>query len=152
MTLPSSGATISLSNVSVELGRSSIATTSLGETAVRTLAGIASGTISLNSLYGKSFAPSISISPGNVYTSRSGGGSATSNTVTATASGGAGGYTYAWTYVSGNSYTINSSTSASTTFTTTLVSGAYKTGVYRCTVTSGGATVSADITVDFESF
>lgn len=53
MTLQSSGA-ISLSNVSVELGRSASATTSLGEAAVRALAGIASGPISLSNLYGKS--------------------------------------------------------------------------------------------------
>ena len=53
MTLQSSGA-ISLSNVAVELGRGASATTSLGEAAVRTLAGVASGPISLSSLYGKS--------------------------------------------------------------------------------------------------
>ena len=53
MTLQSSGA-ISLANVNTELGRSSTANISLGESAVRTLAGIASGTISLSSLYGKS--------------------------------------------------------------------------------------------------
>lgn len=53
MTLQSSGA-ISLSNVSVELGRSASATTSLGEAAVRGLAGVASGPISLSNLYGKS--------------------------------------------------------------------------------------------------
>jgi hypothetical protein len=53
MTLQSSGA-ISLANVNTELGRSSTATISLGETAVRTLAGVASGAISLSNLYGKS--------------------------------------------------------------------------------------------------
>lgn len=53
MTLPSSGA-ISLSAVNVELGRASTAAISLGETAVRNLAGIASGAISLSNLYGKS--------------------------------------------------------------------------------------------------
>lgn len=53
MTLQSSGA-ISLSNVSVELGRGASATTSLGEAAVRGLAGVASGPISLSNLYGKS--------------------------------------------------------------------------------------------------
>ena len=53
MTLQSSGA-ISLSNVNVELGRSSTAQISLGETAVRNLAGVASGAISLSNLYGKS--------------------------------------------------------------------------------------------------
>jgi len=53
MTLQSSGA-ISLSNVAVELGRGASTTTALGEAAVRTLAGVASGPISLSSLYGKS--------------------------------------------------------------------------------------------------
>jgi hypothetical protein len=150
MTLPSSGA-ISLANVSVELGRSSTATTSLGETAVRTLAGVASGAISLSNLYGKSNALAITISPSSLYTTRSGAGSVTSAAATGSGTGGAGGYTYAWTYVSGSSYTINSSTSASTTFTTNLVAEQYKSGVYRCTVTSGGTTASADITVDFEA-
>ena len=53
MALPSSGS-ISLSQVAVELGRSSTATTSLDESAVRTLAGVPSGTISLSNFYGKS--------------------------------------------------------------------------------------------------
>ena len=52
MVLPTG--TISMANVNVELGRSSTATISLGETAVRTLAGVASGTISMNDLRGKS--------------------------------------------------------------------------------------------------
>jgi hypothetical protein len=66
MTLQSSGA-ISLSNVSVELGRSASATISLGEAAVRTLAGVASGPISLSNLYGKSnlsFTPAGGVSSG----------------------------------------------------------------------------------------
>jgi hypothetical protein len=53
VTLQSSGA-ISLGNVANELGRISGTTTSLGEAAVRSLAGVASGPISLSSLYGKS--------------------------------------------------------------------------------------------------
>lgn len=59
MTLQSSGA-ISLGNVNTELGRSSTATISLGETAVRTLAGVSSGAIALSNLYGKS---NVSFSP-----------------------------------------------------------------------------------------
>jgi len=43
-----------MSQVNTELGRSSTATISLGETAVRTLAGVASGAISMNNLRGKS--------------------------------------------------------------------------------------------------
>ena len=150
MALPTTGP-ISLANVNVELGLSSTATISLNQANVRTLAGIASGTISMSDLRGKSNAPTISISPSSLYTLRSGAGSATSDAATGSASGGAGGYTYAWTRVSGDSYTINSSTSASTTFTTTLASGQLKSGVYRCTVTSGGVTASANIQVDFEA-
>lgn len=52
MALPTG--TISMSQVNTELGRSSTATISLGETAVRTLAGVASGAISMNNLRGKS--------------------------------------------------------------------------------------------------
>jgi hypothetical protein len=53
MALPSSG-TISISQISTELGRSSSATTSLGETASRNLAGVSSGAISMSNFYGKS--------------------------------------------------------------------------------------------------
>lgn len=62
MTLQSSGA-ISLSNVNTELGRSATATISLGEAAVRTLAGVPSGPISLSDLYGKSNAPPVTFTP-----------------------------------------------------------------------------------------
>lgn len=59
MTLQTTGA-ISLGNVGAELGRAAGATTSLGETAVRNLAGIASGAIKLSNLYGK---PSVLFTP-----------------------------------------------------------------------------------------
>ena len=52
MVLPTG--TISMSQVNTELGRSSTASINLNETAVRTLAGVASGTISMNDLRGKS--------------------------------------------------------------------------------------------------
>jgi len=52
MTTPTG--TISMSDVNIELGYSSTATITLNDTAVRTLAGIASGTISMNDLRGKS--------------------------------------------------------------------------------------------------
>lgn len=53
MALPASGE-ISMSQVNVELGLGSTALVSLNDTAVRTLAGVASGQISLDSLHGKS--------------------------------------------------------------------------------------------------
>ena len=66
MTLQTTG-TISLGNVGAELGRAAGTTTSLGETTVRNLAGIASGAIKLSNLYGKSslaFTPAGGLSSG----------------------------------------------------------------------------------------
>lgn len=48
-------------SINLELGRSATATSSLGESALRTLAGVSSGAISLSSFYGKSNA-SVAIS------------------------------------------------------------------------------------------
>jgi hypothetical protein len=53
MALPASGA-LAISQISVELGRASTATTNLNEAAVRSLAGVASGSISISNFYGKS--------------------------------------------------------------------------------------------------
>ena len=52
MTLPTTGA-LSLGNVGTELGRAAGTTTSLGETAVRNLAGISSGAIKLSYRFGE---------------------------------------------------------------------------------------------------
>jgi sugar lactone lactonase YvrE len=51
------GGTTTGQSVAVELGKSATATISLNDTAVRTLAGVASGAISLYNLYGKSNGP-----------------------------------------------------------------------------------------------
>lgn len=59
MPLPTTGP-ISLGAVAAELGRSVGSTISLGEAAVRNLAGVPTGAISLSQLYGKS---SLSFSP-----------------------------------------------------------------------------------------
>lgn len=53
MPLPASGP-LSFSAVNVELNRAATATISLGETAVRNLAGVASGAVGVNNLQGKS--------------------------------------------------------------------------------------------------
>jgi len=95
---------------------------------------------------------SIIISPASTYTTRVGAGSITSSTSTGSASGGAGGYSYAWTYVSGDSFTINSPSSAATTFTTTLGANIFKSGTYRCTVTDSlSATASTTTLIELES-
>lgn len=73
----------------------------------------------------------------------------TSAAATVTVVGGTGTNTVAWTYISGDSYTINSPASLVTTFTTSLAHNTSKSGVYRCTVTSGLQVDTVDLTVTF---
>ncbi len=51
---PQSMGAISLGNIAIEFGRVAGTTTSLGEAAVRNLAGVVSGLISMPGLHGKS--------------------------------------------------------------------------------------------------
>ena len=62
MTLQSSGA-ISIANINTELGVASTTTRSLNDSAARTLAGVASGAISMSNFYGKSNAPAVTFTP-----------------------------------------------------------------------------------------
>ena len=80
--------------------------------------------------------------------SRSGAGSksvTTSSASSGTIAGGSSPYAFLWQYVSGDTFTPNTSTSSSTTFTTSITVGAggsvTKTGVYRCRVTDNASTV-----------
>lgn len=101
MPLPTTGP-ISLSAVAGELGRVVGTAISLGETAVRNLAGVASGAISLSQLYGKggaTFSPAGGTSSGSPMALsdwRSGGGTAQ---VTITCSQAA-----VWTYSRSGTY------------------------------------------------
>jgi hypothetical protein len=93
----------------------------------------------------------VSISPSFLYKTRAGAGSITSDAATASVINGTGPFTYAWTRVSGDSFTINAASSAATTFTTTLGTGQMKEGIYRCTVTDSlAASAFADATAIFE--
>jgi len=76
-------------------------------------------------------------------------GSATSNSAAVSPAGGTPPYTYAWTYVSGQVMTANTSTSQATTFSyshqvpSVTVGSISFTGYYNCVVTDSlGATVS----------
>lgn len=73
------------------------------------------------------------------------------NSVTITAAGGTGsGPSYAWTKISGDTFTVTAPTSASTTFSATVnrsIGISSKSAVYRCTVTRGAETYTVDVNV-----
>ena len=138
MTLPASGA-ISLSQVAVELGRASNATTSLGETAVRNLAGVASGPNSLNVLHGKSSYTPMTVMPSDdnrSYSSFSSGGTAYAYP-SVSVTGGTGGYTYSWSFTSNpQGASLANASAAQCTVSKTFVktsTGAYS-AVLQCVV------------------
>jgi hypothetical protein len=80
-------------------------------------------------------------------------GSVVSSSVTVTASGGTAPYTYAWTRKTGvGSIVATSATSASTTFSETLVAGQTRENIWTCTVTdAAAATTTVDVPVTLES-
>lgn len=92
---------------------------------------------------------SASISAAWAFASATGGGSGTTGTASVvTASGGTSPYTYAWTKVSGDTLTVTSATSASTTFSGTPGANNTLQAVYRCTVTDDvAATTTVDVNV-----
>ena len=78
----------------------------------------------------------------------------TSNATTVTPANGSGGTkTYAWTLLSGTAMTVNSPTSATTTFTKSIAPSDPPipvTATYRCTVSDGTFTATADVSVSLE--
>ena len=88
----------------------------------------------------------------SVYGSVTGSGLAETNSVTVTAFGGTAPYAFAWTYVSGDVFTINSPSADTTTFTTTLTELQSKSGFYMCTVTDDAlATFGVEVSVTASS-
>lgn len=150
MTLQSSGA-ISLGNVNTELGRSSTATISLGETAVRTLAGVSSGAIALSSLYGKSnvsFTPNGGTSAGAPVSLSDFGTLTASKTITCTQAA-----TWTWSRSSGTSGTANvtsGSSATSITFTLNTTGFTFRESTFTLTATAGGITRYYVITLTAE--
>lgn len=103
-----------------------------------------SGTISFNDFHGASDVPPLSgTKSGNAFGTRNTSGVAVSNSVTITPSGGVSPYTYAWSFVSGDSgINIDSPTAASTTWSA-LVSSANsdRSGTYKCRITDHVGTI-----------
>lgn len=148
MTLPTG--TISMSQVNTELGRSSTAQISLGESAVRTLAGVASGAISMNNLRGKSAmsvtASNVSGSAGGFANSGDVYGSGTKTTVT----GGTAPFTYSWAHIStssGDTPAISGPTTANPSWSANVDDIPASVSTWRVTVTSSGGVSSAQATI-----
>jgi hypothetical protein len=103
----------------------------------------------------------VAVTGGSTFVSggstRTGAGSkvvTTSSASVGTVSGGSPPYSYLWQYVSGDTFTPNSSTLSSTTFSVTITVGTgetvTKTGIYKCRVTdsSGGTAYGPQCTVE----
>ena len=102
-------------------------------------------------LLGASGGPSASGGSTSVSGSATRFGAGTTNVTTSSAfvgtvSGGSTPYSYLWQYVSGDTFTANTNTSASTTFTAaisvSLGETVTKTGVYQCRVTDAVGAVA----------
>lgn len=147
MTLPASG-TIQVSEVSVEIGRAATATTSLGETAVRNLAGVASGAISMSNLHGKA---AMSATGVNSNVSRNSNVTTTGTaTPSVTVSGGTAPYSFSWVFVSNpDGCVLTNATSQTCSVTKTFASGSAGSAAatVRCTITDANTnTTTADAT------
>jgi hypothetical protein len=151
MTLPAG--TISMSQVNTELGRSSTAAISLGETAVRTLAGVASGTISMSNLQGKS---NVTFTPdgGTAGSPASIGDFATypasaSRTITSSQTA-----TWTWTRsgsTQGGASIASGGTGTSITFTLPSSNTAPRSTTYSVSATASGVTKYWTVTLDTET-
>lgn len=71
----------------------------------------------------------------------------TSSSVTPSISGGSGARSYSWTYVSGDSFSLSSTTSPNITFSKTGTTIRDYSGVYRLTVTDSTGSVSDTVSV-----
>lgn len=147
MALPASGP-ISLANVNVELGLGSTTTISLNQTNVRTLAGKASGTISMSDLLGKSnvtFTPAGGTSAGAaVALSNSGGPGSVSVTISCSTSA-------SWTYTRSGSFgtpATGSTTATSVTFVILNNTTSVRSSSWTVSATAGGITRYWTVQID----
>lgn len=94
-----------------------------------------------------------SVSPTSIskfgFGTNTSGPSGSTDAVTATGSGGSGGYTYSWTRISGDTGTnISATNTAAVTFSRASCSdGVNYVSTWRCTISDGTTSASADVTV-----
>jgi len=151
VTLPASFP-LSMSQVNTELGRATNATTSLLESATRTLAQVPSGPVSFSNLLGKASLTVTGNSDGRSYNSSGGAGNANSFP-TVTVTGGQAPYTYSWTFTSNpQGASISSANSANPTVFKAFSSGSTGsyTSVLQCQVTDnlGSVKTATGISAD----
>lgn len=150
--MPLPTGTISMSQVNTELGRSSTATISLGETAVRTLAGVASGAISMDNLRGKSnvaFSPDGGTSAGSPVNLNAFGLLYASVTISCNQSA-----VWTWTNLGDGTASVSSGGSAtSITFeVSTTQFGGFKNSDFAVQATAGGITRYWTVYISAEDF
>lgn len=147
MTLPLSG-TLALSDVNTELGRASTTTISMNETAVRALAEVPSGQISMSNFYGKPTPPPASVAYQGTYTSNS---ALTTYTYTSAPIGSATStrVVYVGVVTRGGTvsdYTVNIGGVAATQVSTVLGNSTTVMAIYG-RVVSSGTTASISVTI-----
>lgn len=145
MSLPASGE-ISLSQVRAELGGSGAV--ALGDSNVRSLAGVSSGAISLDNLHGKA-ATTLAVSLSAYSASNASNVSTyTFGANTRTITGGTGSETTTWTVLASSGGTWDfpggSSGASAAPRVSGVAAGASATATIRCTVTNGTETTRAD--------
>lgn len=142
MTLPASFP-LSMSQVNTELGRATNATTSLLESAVRTLAQKPSGAVAFSDLLGKASLTASGVNSNISYSSSGGGGNADSFP-SVNRSGGQAPYTYSWSFTNNpQSATLLNATSQTATVRRTFLvnsTGSYS-ATLQCVVTDNLGTV-----------
>ena len=146
------GGTTTDRSINLELGRSATATSSLGESALRTLAGVSSGAISMSNFYGKS---SLTVNYPSAATASFFGpdycGYVDVQVDAPTISGGTGTYTYSWQRISGSWFSISSTTVQRPIWSYTLCNDSL-TEIWRVTVTSGSTSKTDDVEIYLSYF
>jgi hypothetical protein len=146
--------TISMSDVNLELSRAAGTTISLNDTIVRNLAGVASGTISMDNLRGKSAYTPMSLSYSGGIGEAFGPCQTVSASATVSVANGVGPFSYVWTRTSGSTSPTSASSGSTSSRTHSLTASLYlcpngeASSTYSVVVTDS-TSATASITVSY---